>query len=277
MIDAQTKYVAIFGNPVSHSLSPRMHNAAFNHLGLNMAYLAFRVEEASDATTAMRMLGILGASITVPHKQTIMSHLDDLDEMSRAIGAVNTVSAQEGRLVGYNTDWLGVVRALEQVSDLTEKSCLILVAGGAARAAIYGLQSKSVEVLMMSRDEARGRSLAAEMDCTFVKWQSWDRLNVELLINATPVGMSANGAQTVVPSQWLKPPMVVMDMVYRPVETRLLRDAEAADCLCVSGLDMLLYQGAAQFEIWTGKKAPFEVMRQALIESLEDEASKDHR
>ena len=271
MIDAQTKYVAIFGNPVSHSLSPQMHNAAFNQLGLNMAYLAFKVEEASDATTAMRTLGILGASITVPHKQTIMSHLDGLDEMSQTIGAVNTVFAQEGRLVGYNTDWLGAVRALEQVTELKEKNCLVLGAGGAARAAIYGLQSKSVKVLLMNRDEARGRSLAAEMDCTFVNWQSWDQSNVDLLINATPVGMSAKGDQTVVPRHWLKAPMVVMDMVYRPMETPLLRDAEAADCLCVPGLDMLLYQGTAQFEIWTGKNAPVEVMRKTLIESLEDE------
>jgi len=104
MIDAQTKYVAIFGDPVSHSLSPQMHNAAFNHLGLNMAYLAFKVEQAADAATAMRRLGIFGASITVPHKESIIPHLDGLDEMSRAIGAVNTVFAQEGRLLGYNTD-----------------------------------------------------------------------------------------------------------------------------------------------------------------------------
>jgi shikimate dehydrogenase len=205
-----------------------------------------------------------------------MSHLDDLDETSRAIGAVNTICAREGRLVGYNTDWLGVVRAVEQVTDLPGKKCLILGAGGAARAAIYGMQSKSVEVLLMNRNAARGRRLSAEMNCTLVNWQSWDQLDVQLLINATPVGMSAKGDQTPVPRRWLQADMVVMDMVYRPVETRLLRDAEAAGCLCVSGLEMLLYQGSAQFEIWTGKKAPVKVMRQTLIESLGDEADKDH-
>ena len=276
MIDAKTKYVAVFGNPVSHSLSPRMHNAAFNHLGLNVAYLAFGVEHAADAATAMRKLSFLGGSITVPHKGAIVPHLDDLDEISRSIGAVNTVLAQEGRLVGYNTDWLGVIRAVEQVTDLPGKSCLILGAGGAARAAIYGLQRKSVEVFVMNRNEARGRSLAAEMNCTFVNWQSWDQLDVELVINATPVGMADRGDQTVVPSHWLQAGMVVMDMVYRPMDTKLIRDAEAADCLCVSGLDMLLYQGTAQFEIWTGNEPPVEVMRQTLIESLGNEANKNH-
>ncbi len=265
MIDAQTKYVAIFGNPVSHSLSPQMHNAAFKHLGLNMAYLAFRVEEAADAATTMRAVGLLGASITVPHKEAIISHLDGVDEMSRTIGAVNTVFAQEGRLVGYNTDWLGVVSALEQVTNLQGKSCLILGAGGAARAAIYGLERKRVQVFLMNRDEARGRSLAAEMNCSFVNWQYWDQLAVELVINATTIGRED---QSLVPEDWLQSGMVVLDMVYRPVRTKLLRDAAAADCLCVSGLDMLLYQGTAQFEIWTGKEPPIEVMRQALIESL---------
>ena len=276
MIDAQTKYVAIFGNPVSHSLSPKMHNAAFNDCGLNMAYLAFRVEEAADAARAMRRLGILGASITVPHKETIMPHLDDLDEVSREIGAVNTVFAQDRGLVGYNTDWLGAVRALEQVTSLSGKSCLIFGAGGAARAAVYGLQRKGVEVLLTNRSEARGRRLAAEMKCSFVNWQSWGQLQVELVINATPVGTSASEEQTLVPRHWLQAGMVVMDMVYRPRKTRLLRYAEAADCLCVSGLDMLLYQGAAQFQIWTGINAPVEVMRKTLIESLQDEENQDH-
>ncbi len=276
MIDAQTKYVAIFGDPISHSLSPQMHNAAFNHLGLNMAYLAFKVDQAADAATAMRRLGIFGASITVPHKESIIPHLDGLDEMSRAIGAVNTVLVQEGRLLGYNTDWLGAVRAVEQVTDLAGKSCLILGAGGAARAAIYGLQRKSVEVLLMNRNEARGRTLAAKMNCSFVNWQSWGQTDVGLVINATPAGMSTKGDQSLVPRHWLQAGMVVMDMVYYPVETRLLRDAKAAGCLCVSGLDMLLYQGTAQFEIWTGKEAPVEVMRQTLMESLEDETDKDH-
>ncbi len=276
MIDAQTKYVAIFGDPISHSLSPQMHNAAFNHLGLNMAYLAFKVDQAADAATAMRRLGIFGASITVPHKESIIPHLDGLDEMSRAIGAVNTVLVQEGRLLGYNTDWLGAVRAVEQVTDLAGKSCLILGAGGAARAAIYGLQRKSVEVLLMNRNEARGRTLAAKMNCSFVNWQSWGQTDVGLVINATPAGMSTKGDQSLVPRHWLQAGMVVMDMVYYPVETRLLRDAKAAGCLCVSGLDMLLYQGTAQFEIWTGKEAPVEVMRRTLMESLEDETDKDH-
>lgn len=271
MIDAQTVYVAIFGNPVAHSLSPQMHNAAFSHLGLNMAYLAFKVDEAADAVAAIRTLGLRGASITVPHKERIMGHLNEVDETSRAIGAVNTVLSQGGRLFGSNTDWLGVVQALEQVTELRGKRCLVLGAGGAARAAIYGLQRKDIRVFLINRNETRGRHLAAEMNCTYVQQQSWDQISADIVVNATTVGMSATRDQSLVPAHWLQDGMVILDMVYRPVETRLLKDAKAAGCVCISGLDMLLYQGVAQFELWTGKAAPVEVMRGALIEALKNE------
>jgi shikimate dehydrogenase len=275
MIDAQTTYVAIFGNPIAHSLSPQMHNAAFNHLGLNLAFLAFKANKAAEAAVAIRTLGLRGASITIPHKEAIMEHLDEVDDVGQAIGAVNTVVAREGRLLGSNTDWLGVVRALEQVTELGGKRCLVLGAGGAARAAIFGLQNRGAEACLTNRNQERGRSLAAEMNCTFVEWQSWDRFEIELLINATPVGMSATRDQSLISAQQLKESMVVLDMVYRPLETRLLKDAAVAGSICVSGLEMLLHQGVAQFEIWTGQKAPVEVMRQALVESLANETDKN--
>lgn len=272
MINAQTAYVAIFGNPIAHSLSPQMHNAAFNHLGLNIAFLAFKADKAAEAAAAIRTLGLLGASITIPHKETIMGHLDEVDDVGRAIGAVNTVVAQKGRLLGSNTDWLGVVRALEQVTELGGKRCLVLGAGGAARAAVFGLQNRGAEVCLMNRNQERGHSLAKEMNCTFVEWQAWDLLQeMELLVNATPVGMSATRDQSLISAQQLQGGMVVLDMVYRPLETRLLKDAATAGSICVSGLEMLLHQGVAQFEIWIGKEAPVEVMRQALVESLANE------
>lgn len=271
MINGQTEYVAIFGNPVAHSLSPQMHNAAFSHLGLNLAYLAFRVDEAGEAASAIRKLGFRGASITVPHKEEIIPHLDEVDEIGRTIGAVNTVLSREGRLYGSNTDWLGVVQALEQITELGGKRGLILGAGGAARSAIHGLQSKNTQVFVMNRNEARGQKLAAEMHCTFVPWQAWDQFRTDFIVNATTVGMSATQDQSLVPAHWLQDGMVVLDMVYRPLKTKLLKDAETAGCVCVSGLDMLLYQGVAQFEMWTGKAAPVEVMRRALEEAAGDE------
>jgi shikimate dehydrogenase len=204
-----------------------------------------------------------------------MEHLDEVDDVGQAIGAVNTVVAREGRLLGSNTDWLGVVRALEQVTELGGKRCLVLGAGGAARAAIFGLQKRGAEVCLMNRNQERGRNLAAEMNCIFVEWQSWDGLEIEILINATPVGMSATRDQSLISAQQLKESMVVLDMVYRPLETRLLKDAVAAGSICVSGMEMLLQQGVAQFEIWTGQKAPVEVMRQALVESLANETDKN--
>jgi shikimate dehydrogenase len=272
MINGQTEYLAIFGNPVAHSLSPQMHNAAFSHLGLNMAYLAFRVDEAGEAASAIRKLGFRGASITVPHKEKIIPHLDEMDEIGRTIGAVNTIFSQEGRLYGSNTDWLGVVQALEQMIELRGKRGLILGAGGAARSAIYGLQSKDVQVFVMNRNETRGQRLAAEMNCTFIPMQGWDQFRADFVVNATTVGMSATQDQSLVPANWLREGMVVLDMVYRPLATKLLKDAQRAGCGCVSGLEMLLYQGAAQFEIWTGTVAPVDVMRRALEKAARDEA-----
>ncbi|MCG6980339.1 MAG: shikimate dehydrogenase [Deltaproteobacteria bacterium] len=271
MIDGQTEYVAIFGNPVAHSLSPQMHNAAFSHLGLNLAYLAFRVDEAGEAVSAMRNLGFRGASITVPHKEKIIAHLDEVDEIGRTIGAVNTIVSRAGRLCGTNTDWLGVVQPLSQMTELRGKRGLIVGAGGAARSAIYGLQRNDTQVFIMNRNEARGQKLAAEMNCTFVPWQAWDHLRTDLVVNATTVGMSPTEEQSPVPVHWLREGMVVLDMVYRPLKTRLLKDAEKAGCRCVSGLDMLLFQGVAQFELWTGKVAPVEVMRKALEEATAEE------
>lgn len=272
MINGQTEYVAIFGNPVAHSLSPQMHNAAFSHLGLNMAYLAFRVDEAGEAAWAIRKLGLRGASITVPHKEKIIKHLDEVDEIGRTIGAVNTILSREGRLYGSNTDWLGVVKPLEQIIELGGKRGLILGAGGAARSAIYGLQSKGAQVFIMNRTKARGQKLAAEMNCTLVPWQAWDRFRADVVVNATTVGMSATEDHSLVPANWLREGMVVLDMVYRPGKTRLLKDAEMAGCGCVSGLEMLLFQGVVQFELWTGKGAPVEVMRRVLQEATGGEA-----
>jgi shikimate dehydrogenase len=253
-----------------------MHNAAFKHLGLNMVYVAFQVEGAAEAAMAVRTLDLRGASVTVPHKESIMAHLDEVDETSKTIGAVNTVFNRRGRLLGYNTDWLGVVSALEQVTDLAGKSCLVLGAGGAARAAVYGTQKTGATVFIMNRSENRGQRLAAEMQCNFAPWQAWDKLELDVVINATPVGMSPNEKQSPVPAERLRAGMVIMDMVYKPVETTLLRDAQTAGCLGVSGLDMLLYQGAAQLEIWTSADPPVEIMRRALIEALEDETDQAH-
>ena len=220
---------------------------------------------------AIRKLGLRGASITVPHKEKIIPHLDEVDEIGGTIGAVNTILSRDGRLYGSNTDWLGVVQALERMTELGGKCGLILGAGGAARSAIYGLQSKDTRVFLMNRNEARGRNLASEMNCTFVPWQAWDQFTADCVVNATTVGMSTTLDQSLVPAHWLRKGMVVLDMVYRPLKTRLLKDAERAGCGCLSGLEMLLYQGVAQFELWTGQAAPVDVMRRALEEAAGDE------
>jgi shikimate dehydrogenase len=276
MIDARTGCVALFGAPVAHSLSPQMHNAAFAHLGLNLVYLAFEVGAAAQAAEVMRAVALRGASITVPHKEAIVAHLDEVDEVARAIGAVNTVAVEQGRLLGCNTDWLGMVQSLEQATALPERRCLVLGAGGAARAAVYALKRRGARVLVSNRTEARGLRLAEAMACDFLQWPPWGRNDVEVLINATTVGMWPAHDRSPVPAEWLRPGMVVLDLVYRPRKTRLLLDAETRGCRAVSGLEMLLFQGAAQLEIWTGRQAPVEVMRAALLEALEHETDQDH-
>lgn len=268
-VDGKTAVYGILGNPVGHSLSPLMQNAAFTALGENSVYLPFLVEDIGDAVKGVRALNIKGVSVTIPHKETIIPFLDEIDPVALKIGAVNTVQVAvrgQGRVLrGSNSDWVGANRALTDHIDLAGRTVILLGAGGSARAISFGLQEAGAEVLLCSRTAARGRKLAADLGCAWHSLAEIEHLPGTVLINATSVGMAPNTGETLVARKNLARFAVVMDIVYAPRETRLLREAGEAGCRVVHGLEMLLYQGITQFELWTGLAAPVEVMRAVLL------------
>ena len=269
IIDGKTKTYGIIGNPVGHSLSPAMQNSAFQEIGENGVYLTFTVTDVKAAIAGLKGLSFSGVSVTIPHKETVMKYLDSIDPVAAKIGAVNTISTVNGanglELHGLNTDWLGANRALEEKIDLAGRDVVILGAGGAGRAIGFGLVEKGARITLCNRTEARGRELAKELHCNWVPLDEVDSLSGDILVNATSVGMQPNVDHSLVKKEALSNYRVVMDIVYAPLQTRLLKDAAETGCATVHGLEMLLYQGVEQFEIWTGRKAPVEVMREALM------------
>ncbi len=270
-INGTTKLYGILGNPVSHSLSPLMHNAAFAALGVDAAYLPFPAPDIETAITGVRALGVQGASVTIPHKEKVMPLLDGIDPVARKIGAVNTVLRKGDALAGFNTDWQGATRALEEKISLKGRKVVILGAGGSARAIGFGMQEREAEFVLASRTESRGRALADVLSCPWISLNESDGLSGDILINATSVGMQPAVENSPVPAIILPQFKVVMDIVYAPLKTRLLHEAEDAGCKIINGLEMLLYQGVAQFEMWTGKSAPVDVMRNALLHAINPE------
>jgi len=267
-IDGATKLYGIIGKPISHSMSPAMHNAAFQTHGLNKVYVEFEVTDVARALDGFRALGVGGVSVTIPHKQAVIPHLDAIDPVAQKIGAVNTLLIEETHIRGYNTDWIGANQALEMIVDLPGSTVLVLGAGGSARAIGFGLQEKGATVILANRTIARGQALARDMKCEFYPLEEIKALKVDALVNTTSVGMAPKVDETLTPQSMLENIPAVMDIVYTPVETRLLRDAKRAGCKTVDGRHMLLNQGVAQFELWTGRKAPVDVMRESLFSQL---------
>jgi shikimate dehydrogenase len=268
MIDGHTKIYGILGRPVTHSLSPAMHNAAFRALQVNAVYVAFPVTDLPQAVAGLRGLGIGGVSVTITFKEEIIPLLDELDRESAKIGAVNTVVRREGRLLGYNTDWLGAIAALKGQTALADARVLILGAGGAARAIAYGLKKEGGRVTVTDVDRARAESLARDLGIEALPLASLAQCPATVLINATPVGMAPNADALPIAPDLLGRFALVMDIVYRPLATRLLQEAKARGCATIDGLQMLIHQGAAQFELWTGQQAPLEVMSRAAYAAL---------
>jgi shikimate dehydrogenase len=271
-INGNTRVYGILGNPVHHSLSPVMHNAAFIGLGENRVYLPFKVEDVGAALQGLRGLGIHGVSVTIPHKENVMEYLDRIDPVAEKIGAVNTIKSETvGErilLCGYNTDWLGAVRPLAQFLELQEEKAVILGAGGSARAIGFGLLEAGASITLCSRTPARGRALAEVLQCPWCALEDIDELGGRILINATSVGMTPDQERSPVAATVPARYKVVMDIVYSPLKTKLLNDAEAGGCHTINGLEMLLHQGVAQFELWTDRKAPVEDMRRALLRAV---------
>ena len=280
-ISGKTKICGVIGDPIEHTLSPVMHNAAFEALKIDYVFLAFLVKATSveNAMKGMRALNIHGLNVTMPHKNAVIKYLDEIDPTAKTITSVNTILNKDNKLIGFNTDGVGALNALEQNGvKLKGKKVLLLGAGGAAKAIAYTLSQEADELTILNRTPKQATDLASLLKQKFNKKIKADALspnavkeniaNSDVLINATAVGMKPNNNQTLIQPELLKPDLAVMDIVYNPIETKLVKDAKAAGAKIVSGVEMLIYQGAASIEIWTACKAPVEVMRKAALNHL---------
>lgn len=281
-ISAHTRMVGIIGYPVRHSLSPIMHNAEFRRLGLDLVYLAWEVhpESLPAAVHGLKALGAVGFNVTVPHKQAVVTELDELHEQAKAIGAVNAVRFENGKAVGYNTDADGWREDIEQEISLRGASLAIIGAGGAARAVAVGAcLGGAAKIVLCNRRFETAESLGELLHHFFphvdVQWSSLcgDRCRElvrasQIVVNATPVGMAGKGG-TPIPTEWLTPEQYVYDTVYTPAETQLLREARQRGCRVRNGLGMLVRQGAKAFELWTGVAPDPDAMLRSVQNALE--------
>ena len=267
LIDPEPLY-AVIGNPIGHSLSPVMHNSALAHCGLDGCYLAFQVENIAAAVKGIRGLGIRGASVTIPHKIAVMQHLDEVDPGAAEIGAVNTILNKDGILHGYNSDCSGAVMAIAEKTAIKGKTAAIIGAGGGARAIGFGLKQEGAMVTIINRTQTRGEKLAKDLGCRFIPLEEIKELPFHIVVNATPAGMTPDVNSMPLATKFLKPEMVVMDMVYNPLKTRFLEQARNIGCTLIDGVSMFVNQGAVQFELWTSQKAPVETMRKVVLDEL---------
>jgi 3-dehydroquinate dehydratase/shikimate dehydrogenase len=267
-LDRRTQLYGVVGSHAAISLSPAMQNAAFQAKHVNALYLPCQTNRLKDFLAFARRLNFLGFSVTMPYKRAIIDALDWLDPLGTRIGACNTVAIQRGKWMGWNTDAAAVVEVLSKRLRLAGSRILILGAGGAARAAAYALRAEDAELLITARRDAAAVRLAKMLSAHAVPWESTEGLDVDAVVNATPVGMAPHSDVMPVDLARLRV-RVVFDMVYYPLETRFLSEARGRGLTTISGLEMLVAQGARQFEIWTGLAAPRALMEQAIRQTLD--------
>ncbi len=281
-INTRTQICAIIGNPVAHSLSPAIHNAAFAELDLDFVYVAFRVEDVASALAGMRaMENFRGMSVTIPHKVEVIKHVDVVEDVDRHIGSVNTVINDSGRLSGLGTDGPGALKALTDAGvEINGKTVLMLGAGGAARAIAFSLAKsadpRKIKILdidaamlaQLAADLAGGTDTVIASDTMTEKTLARAMASADIIIHCTPVGMHPKEGISIVPPALFRPGQVVFDIVYTPLETKLLADAKSKGLQVISGVDMFVNQAVLQFERFTGSEAPVEVMRKVVLEHL---------
>ncbi len=272
-VDTATKIYGVAGNPVSHSLSPLMLNTAFRRETLNAVYLALQTARVDDLLRLVAEIPIQGLSITMPLKQEILPHLERMDPLSKKIGAVNTVlRTADGKLYGFNTDVAGIIAPLEKRLSLRGARVLVLGAGGAARAAVFGLVDKGAEVVIVNRTHETAQKLARQASAKAIKRELIGKQQFDVILNATPAGMFGHKTQSLLTPEEIKAKLV-FDMVYNPLETPLLHMARQQNIPVITGLEMFVQQGARQFEIWTGKPAPEEEMLRVVLHTLRQRAA----
>ncbi len=284
-IKGLTKVYGLFGDPVEHSLSPIMHNTAFQALGLDCVYLPFLVKskDIGSAVQAVRALHLAGVNLTIPLKEHVLPYLDEVEKEAEHIGAVNTIVNRDGRLCGYNTDAPGFLASLKAAGfDPSGKNAVILGAGGAARAVSFALAKVgAARINIYNRSVEKAEKLAADLNAAYRLPTAAGDISsdlaaalegAELLVNATPVGMYPDHRSAPLLSRkQLHQGLLVCDLIYNPLQTRLLDEAEAAGCRVLNGVGMLVWQGALAFQLWTGKKAPAALMEEAVLKALKGE------
>lgn len=276
-LSGKTKVLAVFGCPVEHSLSPAMHNAAIQSLGLDYVYVPFRVEldQLPAAVAGVRALGIAGVNLTIPLKERAVDLVDGLSERAQRTGSVNTLWWDDGRLMGDSTDGPGFLQPLKELLQDIPSPALVLGAGGSARAVCFALASQGIDLIIANRTVERAQRLAERIAGVTVKviepqGSSLEQACAEsrLIINCTSVGMSPKIGESPLPSEFLTDRHVVYDLIYNPAETRLLQEARQKGAIGINGLKMLVYQGAFSFELWAGIQPPVDVMEQAIVQLL---------
>jgi 3-dehydroquinate dehydratase / shikimate dehydrogenase len=270
-LNRQTRVYGVIGNPIAHSLSPLLHNTAFGARKINAVYLPFLVKDLRDFLNCATDFGLHGFSVTLPHKQTILKHLSECDPLAAEIGAVNTVTVRsDGSFYGCNTDYVGVLRALEKKLRLTRSRVLILGAGGSARAAAFALARAGAAVCICARRESAARELARVVSGEVIPRRALRSESFDAILNATPVGMYPHAAISPLKASELHC-RIVMDLIYRPERTQLLQLAAKKGITTVSGVEMFLAQGIAQWELWMKRRAPAAAMRRAVVTALRKE------
>ncbi len=288
ILSGKTQVYGVIGDPIAHSLSPALQNAAFEALHIDSVFLAFKVKrgEVETALRGMQSLGIAGLNVTMPHKNAVIPYLDQVDEIANFLGSVNTIINDHGKLNGFSTDGIGAYRALEENGvQIKGKKAVLLGGGGAAKAIAYAFAKEVDELILLNRTPETLKHLVDSLNRSFNKKIFLSVLspkvlgeslqNADILINATSVGMDSKSAQSLVSPKYLNSNLTVMDIVYNPIETKLLRDAKDVGARVISGLEMLVYQGAASFQIWTGQVAPVKVMRKVALNQLQQRVKKD--
>jgi shikimate dehydrogenase len=267
-ITAQTKICMVIGDPVGHSLSPKMHNAGYEALGIDdqFVYIAclVKVKDIENFVKGVRAMKIRGVSCTIPHKMAVIPYHDEIDEVAKKIGSVNTIVNDNGRLIGYNTDWLGILTPLEKITKLNGKTVAIIGAGGAARAVSYAVTSTGAKLRIYNRTIEKAKELAEEFGgVTFNLDELENIANADIIINTTSVGL-INKNETILPKKLISKNQIIFDAVYGD-ETQLLKDSKEKGARTIAGIEMLLHQGVEQFKLYTGHAAPIDVMRKVLL------------
>lgn len=278
-ITAKTKVCMVIGDPVEHSLGPVIYNEIYKKLGIEdqFVYVASNVttDMIEDCIKGVRAMGIRGVSCTIPHKQAVMVFLDEIDGVAARIGAVNTIVQNDGKLKGYNTDWHGVIKPIEQITSLTGKKVALLGAGGAARAAGFGIADRGASLTIFNRSFDKAQKLANELGAFAKTLEELEGVkSADIIINTTSVGMSPADKETPLPKEFITSNHLVFDAVYTPYATQLMRDAKEQGATVIHGTEMLIYQGIEQFKLYTGHNLPVETMRQTLHKILNIEAGK---